>query len=113
MPPRRGHDMSIPIQTETLVVADVNAAASEVVPDPNSHHVYRFFIRISAAANVQLQGSFDGTVWHDLLSAPRTASGIEELARPWRHLRVEWDNNTGNIDVELERLYSNAQHQAI
>jgi len=105
--------MAIPIPNEVLVAASVAAAGSQAVTRPDGHHVHRFFISMSLAANVQIQASHDGLNWVDLLAAAITVPTIVELDRPWRNLRAEWDTNTGTVTIGLERLYSNPNAQAV
>ena len=101
----------MPIGIKTTEVVDITSATAAIntaVTDANAFHCHRFFFEIDAAASVQLQGSYDGVVWFDLLASAVTTDGeVKELDRPWQHLRVSVTGNTGNATVTLQQFYSN------
>lgn len=98
--------MPIPIKQTQMVNASGDASGTSVVDSPDSYHVHRFFISISAAATVKVQGSPDGSTWIDLLDSDITASDLAVVDRPFAHLRVTWSGNNDTVSVWLDQLYS-------
>ena len=96
--------MAIPVNKTTLVDASAAATGNATVSDADEFHVSRFYVSISAAATVDIEGSPDGGVtWFELDSL--TATGVRELDRPFNDLRVSWTGNTGTLSVFLEQFY--------
>lgn len=100
--------MSIGITSDVLVDGSSDATGTAEVNNPNNFHVHRFWVSFTSAATVKVQASTDGSNFIDLLSADITTTDtISEVDRPWKHLRVSWADNDGDLTIELEQIYSN------
>ena len=101
--------MAIQINEQHLVDASAAASGTSSVenPGPQGYNVHRFFTTFTAAASVEVQVSSDGSTFFDILDSPITTSGdVTEVESPWKHLRVSWSGNTGNLTIVCEQFYS-------
>lgn len=97
----------IPIDSTLLIDASAAASGSADVPNPQTFWINRFDTTITVACDVILEGSRDGALWLPLATT-LTASQFTIIDRPFKYMRVRWENNTGLVTVGVEQFASNS-----
>ena len=101
--------MPIGVSKQTVIsIGGGTGSINGTVDNPSHYHCHRFYFEIGSAATIQIQGSYDGTTFFDLLGAAVTTDGeVRELDRPWNNLRVKVTGNNGTTKVTVEQFYGN------
>jgi hypothetical protein len=85
--------------TEALV-SSTDATGSAAIPQSDQLEYHLVLVTVSAAANVRVEGSANGTRWVPL-SDFATATDSIAVKGVAPHMRVFWSDNTGTVTADL------------
>lgn len=105
--------MAFEMTSSTLQATTNSATGTVAVVDPDNFNCHRFLVTSTDTLTLNIEGSPDGSDWYILGTqtgvAATTKKDVLILDRPWEHLRVDWENNGGNVTVKLIQLYDRTE----